>query len=1501
MVKSIKKSFKYFMIFIGIIIAFPMLISIAVRIPKIQTLIVRRMTSHFSEKLNSTISVGTFEYRFFNKLIMNDVLIKDLNNDTLIYSQNISAGIKNINLKDKSITLGKISIINPVVKLITDSSGTMNLMWYIDFLKTPDDTTAKRKSSVRINEIDISNARFSMINMAAEKKNNGIDFNNLHLSGINGLMEDLVTRNDSTSFRIYNLGFRDSGGFTVRKLNSDVTISKNSILLSTFFLTSDSSILNLQRLGLHGDSSASFKNFIRDVRLDILMDRSLISIYDLRYFVPSVNGMNEKVWLSGRVFGTVADMRGRNVELSYGEYSVLDCDFDLSGLPEIDNSFIHIGVNKLTTNAMDFEKINLPEKGILILPGIIYKMGTISFNGSFTGFTTDFVTYGKLTTDMGMISTDISLRPEESNKFRVKGLVTGNNIALGELTGESDILGNLSMRVDVDGYAIPHKKFSGSLTGKIDSVEINRYKYRNISLNGNFTENTWNGNIKIVEDNIKMDLLGMFDLSKKLPEFDFTLNLDRANLNKLNFDKSDTSSSIALLMTANFKGNSIDNLDGEIKLLNSTLRKYSQSLDLKDFSLRTFKENDIPAISLHTDFLDAELKGFYNFQGLRKVFKTTISSLMPLLFSSPSPPYSYAYSSPATNGNSLTVNNFTFIINFRNTDRINEFFRTGIFFADKSMLSGVINSDSIMTIKGSSDSLNVRSNVFKDFSIEAALIKSTLSAVIRSSSLSLFGKSELIGLFAGLNMSPNNFNFTLNWDNKQSIRNSGKFTANGVFLDNEVPGAKPVLRIEIDSTGIYSRSNLWKINRSFFILDSTSVTADSLFIRNGDRYYLVNGILSEDPADTLALKFSEIDISPLNYLTLKEDVPDQIPMALKGQLNGDVSVTNIYNNPLIVSNLKVIDFSMLQSDYGDLSIVSGWNSDRKVADIHAGNNLDGKKMIDINGYYDPLLKKINLTAVADKLPVDALNVLLKVFASGITGTASGKVNLSGSPGNLVLKGALMAENASMKIDYLQTKYKLNDSIRFSKNTISFRNIKLTDDRGNTATLSGSVFHKNFRNYSADLMIIANNFMVLNTRPKDNDMFYGTGYATGVTTIKSDAGSLSFDISARTDKNTKFYIPLNTSETVSNYSFISFVSNDSTAKTLDINPVKTSTSASSLGIDLNFDLELTPDAEVQLIFDPKVGDIMKGQGSGNLNIRYNSQGDFKISGDYIIEEGEYLFTLKNIINKPFSVENGGKILFNGNIDEAEIDLKATYKNLKASLFPILQDEKYSEKIPVECQIYLTGKLFNPNVKFDIYLPSADESTRAYLKNAITTEEELNRQVLYLLVTNNFYSEQVPGSSGASTSAATSTMAVTTAEMISNQLSNWISYISNDVNLGFVYRPGQNLNPQEVQVALSTQVLNDRLTINGNFDVRGPGAAAQNVDQLTGDFDVEYRLTDKIRLKVFNRYNDIYTGRQATYTQGLGIFFNREFNKFSDLFKRKEKPDMKKEEGPAVKKD
>ena len=1492
MLKSIKKSFKYLMILVGILFLVPTLASIVLRIPEVQTFMVNRITGHFSERIKSTISVGRVEYTFFNKLVLSDLLIKDQNSDTLLWSSRISAGILRLDIAGKNIRLGRVDIERPVIAFITDTTGLMNLTWYLDMLKNPLDTVKKESLRFFVNKITINDGRFALLNRNGPAGKTLIDFKDLRLSDLSADVKNFRIRGDSTVLEINDVRFGESKGFLVRSMKSDLILARKEIIFRDLFLNLDSSIINADQVLLSGNESEGFRNFTENVRLDISLEKSLVSTSDLRYFLSAAGGLNEAVELSGRISGTVSDLNGRRIQASFRDHTELSCDFDMSGLPDLKETFIHISIGNLTTNSSDLELIRRNGKA-LNLPDITGKLGNIVFEGSFTGFTTDFVTYGRIETEAGTLKTDISFRPESKGNFRIKGLVSCINVDLGLLTDNSEMLGKLTMETDIDGNATSTTNISGNLTGKIDSVEVNKYVYRNVSLNGIFTEKTWDGNIKISDRNIRMDMLGMLDFSDELPEFDFTLNLAESNLYRLNFDKNDTTSRLSMLATANFRGNNIDNLFGEIRILNSTIRKYGNKLDLYDFTLKAFNEGGKPALSVKTDYVDADLRGYYKFGEIGQVMKSALSTLLPSRFTKPEP------------GEGLSSNEFIFSINFKNTDKLNDFFRTGLLLSEKSRVNGSFYGDSLIVLNADARKVVYRNNTFNNLSLKAHYSGSEFMADLRSSSLLVLGRADLKEFRSGFEAGNDKFSFDFDWTDRTNNTSRGAFVSRGSFIPREDGRSGSNLLINIDSTDIITSKNTWTVRKSSIVVDSGSTKIKRFIVSSGVHSFFVDGTISSNPADTLRLFVSRIDLSPLNNHPDPGGNNVKEPMALniKGVVDGNAVISGALKDPLIQSDISIDGFSILSGDYGDVTVRSQWNSVRKVADLSASNNLNGKRNFDVSGIYDPGNKQFRIDCLASNLPVDALNPLLSFFASGIRGTVSGKVKVNGTPGELYLTGALMPENTSLRIDYLQTRYSINDSIRFDRRGIRFRNTRITDEEGNNAILSGAVYHKSFKDFTVDLTINMDRAacLVLNTRQGDNELFYGTAYASGVTTIKSGPNSLSFDISAKTGKGTSFFIPLNTGMSVSESSFVSFINHDSAmmAKERSLHEAAVKPGKSSL--ELSFDLDVTPDAEVQLLIDPKAGDVIRGKGAGKLNISLNKNGDFRIYGDYLIEEGDYLFTLKNILNKKFEVEKGGKITFSGDIEKSEIDLTAKYRNIKTSLspilYPILQDPRYEARIPVEPQLNLTGNLFNPVVGFNIYLPNADEETRTYLRNAITTEEEKSKQFIYLLVMNSFYADPSYRASSGVTGTGTSAMAVTTTEMLSNQLSNWLSQISNDFDIGFLYTPGtKDLSSQQLQVALSTQLLNDRVTINGNFDVRS-GTETEETP-LIGDFDIEYRLTEKLRFKVFNRYNNPYTGKGAPYTQGLGFSLRQDFNKFRDLFRRKPPAEFRKEEEVSI---
>ena len=135
---------------------------------------------------------------------------------------------------------------------------------------------------------------------------------------------------------------------------------------------------------------------------------------------------------------------------------------------------------------------------------------------------------------------------------------------------------------------------------------------------------------------------------------------------------------------------------------------------------------------------------------------------------------------------------------------------------------------------------------------------------------------------------------------------------------------------------------------------------------------------------------------------------------------------------------------------------------------------------------------------------------------------------------------------------------------------------------------------------------------------------------------------------------------------------------------------------------------------------------------------------------------------------------------------------------------------------------------------------------------------------------------------------SSLTTTGTELLSNQISNWLSQITDDFDLGFRWTPGStdSLTTDEIKLALSMKLLNDKLTINGNASNPSTPQAQDNTD-IVSEVDIQYDLTNNFKVKAFNRTDeyDPISGDEFRYEQGVSIFFEREFNSFFDLFRKK----------------
>lgn len=876
--------------------------------------------------------------------------------------------------------------------------------------------------------------------------------------------------------------------------------------------------------------------------------------------------------------------------------------------------------------------------------------------------------------------------------------------------------------------------------------------------------------------------------------------------------------------------------------------------------------------------MDTDISGNYQYSEIISSFQKLVSIYIPSILDKDSLSIHHDF---------IDDNNFDFSFRLKAVEEVVRFFTRDYYVADQSNISGNYNpGKQEVNLTAEIPSLGYKDQAWKDLYL------------IAESDSGYMEYTGLAGRFSlTKDLSIENFQFSgrlfddtitteIGWNNlAQPLYKGNIHLITGISTNNETANQKISLNI-LPSHFIFN-DTLWNIAESKIIIDSSAVDVDSFTISNQYQAMVVIGEISREKDSRLAINFNNLDLATMNLFTKNKQ------LEVSGALSGQTSLINVYENPVFLSDLIVTKLQLNNQDFGEGNIRALYNNESKGIHMLASGIQGDTRIFKIEGDYFPNNGEIDFDIDFEKIKLSVFEPFAKKIFSDFKGLSNGEFSLKGTTQHPVLNGKLDFFKASMLVDYLQTRYSFTDDLIVSNNDILFDNFEIMDEAGNKTSAKGSIENKYFRDFWLDLDLMTPGFLFLNTSQADNELFYGRVLASGLIKIKGPADDLTMNINARTEKNSVFNIPLYGTEEINENTFIRFV--DSHGEEIKEVKEKFSYEVNLKGLTLDFNLEITPDAEVQIIFDPSVGDILRGRGGGNLNMAINTLGKFEMYGDLIIQEGDYLFTLQNLINKKLEVEPGGSITWNGDPADANIDLKTVYKlrTSVSALSPGDEDSRLNRRIPVECQIIMTGKLLKPNIKTDIVLPTTDQQTRNIVYNSINTEEEKLKQFISLLVMNNFMSID-PGNAFLTGSGPTSTAnmaGVATSELLSNQLSHFLSQISQDFDIGLNYRPGDQITSDELEVALSTQILDDRITINGNLDVGGneitQTSAATQTNHIVGDFDIDFKITDngKLHLKAFNRANDnlIWQAR-SPYTQGVGVFYREDFNTFGELMRR-----------------
>lgn len=1436
---------------------------LVVKVPVVQTWLVHRVASWLTGELGVRVEVGAVSIHPFTSVILEGVFIEDREGDTLASIGRLEATIRSFSLSERHVHVSRVTLEGAVIGIKRYAQPReYNVDFLIDYFSGGGDTTTAEPWQWKVEEVKLADSRLRYRDLKYIDKDKGIDWEDIELDGLCGTIKSILPTTEGLSADIEKLAFREKSGFSLQKLQARFNLSADSMVFQDLIIQSPRSSIIGQLTFLYDDFSA-FQSFLSDVRWKARFESSIVDFRDLSFFASELEQLNKSLTLSGRFTGNVERFKGKDVELFLSDSTYFKGDVTMSGLPDFDETYMEVNARELALLPGDIEQIPtwpFDSTRTIALPTELRNLGQVKFEGRFNGFYTDFVAFGELRTALGYASSDLNLKIAGADKNTTyKGSIRLFEFDAGRLWNLSPTLGKVTLTAGVEGSGFELKNIQAVLTGRIESAQLYGYTYSNIELDGKVADRLFTGKVVAVDKNLDFSFAGDVDFRENLPRFDFIANVAKADLRALNLSRRENGSFISTTVSIDLIGDRLDNIQGAIGLSNTSYSEGGQIIHADTIMLEASGLTE-RSLRLSSDLADLEIQGRMKFSELPNAIRAIATRYVPVLFESES--------------RRTHSQDFSFQVQLKNTDALTAVFLPQLKVAKGTSLQGKINTDlNDVDLHLQSAGIDYEGVEFEGISIDGFSERGNLNFNAGLGGIAITDSVRINQLAIRGFTNRDTASVMIDFNGLDSLKSEVSLGVNASFMN------AGFTRLHFDPSILRVAGRDWSLDsNNFMLVDTSGIVFKNVLFRSGVQEVSLAGVLGKSTSTIFRVGFHSFDVSQANPFL------SSFSIQTGGILDGEASFAGAFDQPGMNADLSIQGLQWFGDTIGNADILTEWNSIRKQIDVMAVVTRGGSENIEISGHYrdDGKEGELDFKAVLKKTYVSTFGVYLKDLVSGLGGVASGELYLRGTPVKPELTGKLFLQKISFTIDYLQTSYNFSTDVIIEPEKFVFTDVVINDFNGNQAVLNGDIRHKYLDDFRFDLDIAAKKVQVMKTTFIDNPVYYGEAYASGTIGIKGPLDYIVMNIGLRSESGTRILLPLSNPEEVKKSGFITF---ENQSDTLAIS--RASDGPDLSGVELNMDLEITPEARFELIFDSKIGDVIKGSGSGNITMSISPKEDLSMQGEFTIENGDYLFTMQNIINKNFLLKKGGKIRWTGDPYDATIDLSAVYK-LRTGLYDLFQDSSFRTLVPVELHLGLKEKLFNPTILFDIVVLNIDPNTENQVKRLINSEEEKYRQAVSLLVMRRFTAPSEIASRGSASGA--SVVGVNAYEMLSNQLSNWASQISNQVNVGVNYRPGDALTSEELEVALSTSLFNDRVTIDGNVGMANAasGTNQQNTSNLIGDFQVEVKASKdgRIRLKAFNRSNNnsLINNVNSPYTQGVGVFYREDFNSFGELLRR-----------------
>lgn len=916
---------------------------------------------------------------------------------------------------------------------------------------------------------------------------------------------------------------------------------------------------------------------------------------------------------SGVVSNTIEQLEGHDLYFELGERSVFQGSFKSLGLPDVLNTVFNIELQKAHFAPDDLASVYLPWFTMNIpVPSFLYKIPSVDFDRiRFDGTLSDFIVQAKSVTPA--LKGDLSFvygwsGDEVADSADMRGYWNFEQINFGAFTGFPTF-----------GYGLSNGEFKGSLTDEGLAFNLKAALPRLRVHNG------WVKDVDIAatSEGKRLDLIATFgggnvdggfvstyemgdtlrfagikgDVKMDYPEqLGFGLRGGRESIETA-FD----------LVYVGHEGKDFTNLT----LSDIKYEGEAGHFGIDDISIKDCRTGAHHVTSLTSDVADLTLEGNY--------MKVQPMVFMKELIQNYLPAYALDGRKAAHQGPEyLEQFNFGYTVEFKDINRILKILLPDCSIAaGAKVVSGFDSDNGRLHLDFKADSVRYKEVCLQKAQAELTGNRHRLTLGIAADRLSYGQDYCLYNLKNEVTLANNHWDNRLSWCNWEKKTYSGSLAACVIFRPEE-QGLYST-KIVIHPGVIVMDDSVWHVDASSVFVKGKELVVRDFAIRCGDEALSIGGRISEDETDELTLALQHFDLAHLARVALKKNP------GIFGVTTGTLTLQDYYKDALLLSDFRINDWGIGQDTLGSLRMRSFWDAENRSLIMGAENRMQDQVSLSMHGFYKPETDTLNVAMQMKGVELERFDSYFSDFATDVSGRLSGNLQIKGKARLPDVAGSIVLDSVGMKINALNTHFTVCDSMRVADNCLLFDDFAVQDAKGNKAVLNGE--YKIWQNkYKVAAML--DNLQVLNTGVSENEAFYGRVNLSGLAELDNSESVVNVFVNARTEPESQLNVPLTVANTEQASNFLHFVN----AEQPELR--KEQAKMQVAGINLNANLEVNDNLDVQVIFDPTVGDILKMSGNGNIKIAFDKDGSLSMFGEYGITKGDYLFTLSNLINKKF---------------------------------------------------------------------------------------------------------------------------------------------------------------------------------------------------------------------------------------------------------------------------